>query len=133
MEAQVVRIRRVVDERGQYRGIEGDGGIAPENVSGAVAAGANVIISGSSMFKDPEGLGHAVTELRRLAEAARSCGCDGPRPPCCPPRSPWAARGARPATPATSRRSALRPGTAPQRVVEGTSGAVRVDLGGSRI
>ena len=39
---------------------------------GAVAAGANVLISGSSMFKDPEGLAHAVDELRRTAEAARA-------------------------------------------------------------
>ncbi|MFP5579729.1 MAG: ribulose-phosphate 3-epimerase [Acidimicrobiia bacterium] len=72
MEPKVARIRRWVQDRGLDCDIEVDGGISPDTVSGAVAAGANVIISGSSMFKDPEGLGHAVTELRRLAEAARS-------------------------------------------------------------
>jgi ribulose-phosphate 3-epimerase len=72
MEPKVARIRRWIEERGHDCDIEVDGGISPETVSGAVAAGANVIISGSSMFKDPEGLSHAVTELRRLAEAARS-------------------------------------------------------------
>jgi ribulose-phosphate 3-epimerase len=72
MEPKVATIRRWIMERGHECDIEVDGGISPDTVSGAAAAGANVIISGSSMFKDPEGLGHAVTELRRLAEAARS-------------------------------------------------------------
>ena len=40
-------------------------------LAGAVAAGANVLISGSSLFKDPDGLEHAVADLRARAEAAR--------------------------------------------------------------
>jgi ribulose-phosphate 3-epimerase len=72
MEPKVATIRRWIIDRGHDCDIEVDGGISPQTVRGAVAAGANVVISGSSMFKDPEGLGHAVTELRRLAEAARS-------------------------------------------------------------
>lgn len=72
MEPKVATIRRWVMEGGHDCDIEVDGGISPDTVRGAVAAGANVVISGSSMFKDPQGLGHAVSELRRLAEAARS-------------------------------------------------------------
>ena len=72
MEPKVATIRRWIIDGGHDCDLEVDGGISPDTVRGPVAAGANVIISGSSMFKDPEGLGHAVTELRRLAEAARS-------------------------------------------------------------
>ena len=72
MEPKVATIRRWIMDGGHDCDLEVDGGISPDTVRGPVAAGANVVISGSSMFKDPEGLGHAVTELRRLAEAARS-------------------------------------------------------------
>jgi ribulose-phosphate 3-epimerase len=48
-----------------------DGGIGPDTVAGAVAAGANVLVAGSALFRDPEGLEHAVTELRAKAEAAQ--------------------------------------------------------------
>ena len=72
MEPKVATIRRWIMDGGHDCDIEVDGGISPDTVRGPVAAGANVVISGSSMFKDPEGLGHAVTELRRLAEAARA-------------------------------------------------------------
>ncbi|HEX4903437.1 MAG TPA: ribulose-phosphate 3-epimerase [Acidimicrobiales bacterium] len=72
MEPKVATIRRWIVDGGHDCDLEVDGGISPETVRGAVAAGANVLISGSSMFKDPEGLTHAVEELRRIAEGARS-------------------------------------------------------------
>lgn len=72
MEPKVATIRRWIMEGGHDCDLEVDGGISPDTVRGPVAAGANVVISGSSMFKDPAGLAHAVTELRRLAEDARS-------------------------------------------------------------
>jgi hypothetical protein len=31
-----------------------------------------MLIAGSALFRDPEGLPHAVAELRRLAEQARA-------------------------------------------------------------
>ena len=40
-------------------------------MAGAAAAGANVLVAGSALFKDPDGLGHAVEELRTRAEATR--------------------------------------------------------------
>ncbi len=51
--------------------LEVDGGIGPSTVAGAAAAGANVLVSGSALYRDPNGLEHAVTDLRRLAETAR--------------------------------------------------------------
>ena len=42
-----------------------------DTVAGAVSAGANVIVAGSALYRDPEGLEHAVTELRAAAESAR--------------------------------------------------------------
>jgi ribulose-phosphate 3-epimerase len=51
--------------------LEVDGGIAPDTVAGAVTAGADVLVAGSALFRDPAGLDHAVRELRARAEAAR--------------------------------------------------------------
>ena len=64
----------MIDGRGMSDRIEleVDGGIAPATVAGAVRAGANMLIAGSALFRDPEGLPHAVAELRRLAEQARA-------------------------------------------------------------
>lgn len=51
--------------------LEVDGGIAPDTVADVVGAGANVLVAGSALFRDADGLAHAVTELRERAEAAR--------------------------------------------------------------
>ena len=72
MVPKVATIRRWILDGGHDCDIEVDGGISPATVQGPAAAGANVLISGSSMFKDPQGLGHAVDELRALAEATRN-------------------------------------------------------------
>ena len=50
--------------------VEVDGGIGPATVAGAAAAGANVLVAGSALFRDPLGLAHAVTDLRERAAAA---------------------------------------------------------------
>ena len=50
--------------------LEVDGGISPTTVAGAAAAGANVLVAGSALFKDKTGLGHAVGEIRALATSA---------------------------------------------------------------
>lgn len=72
MEPKVATIRRWIVDGGHDCDLEVDGGISLDTVSGAVTAGANVLISGSSMFADPHGLAHFVDELRRTAEAARA-------------------------------------------------------------
>ena len=74
MERKITEVRRMIDERGfsERIDLEVDGGISRTSVTGATAAGANVLIAGSALYKDPEGLEHAVTELRELANAARN-------------------------------------------------------------
>jgi len=72
MEPKIAEIRRMIDDagRGDLIDLEVDGGIAPDTVRGAVSAGANVLVAGSALYRDPDGLGHAVAELRTRAEAA---------------------------------------------------------------
>ncbi len=74
MEPKIGEVRELLDAHGMSDRIEieVDGGIAPATIAGAVRAGANMLIAGSALFRDPEGLPHAVSELRRLAEQARS-------------------------------------------------------------
>jgi len=71
MEPKIAEVRRMVLDGGHDVDIEVDGGIAPATIQGAAAAGANVLVAGSALYRDPEGLAHAVSELRDLAEATR--------------------------------------------------------------
>jgi ribulose-phosphate 3-epimerase len=73
MEPKIREIRSMLDEAGlsDTVDLEVDGGIGPSTIAGAAAAGANVLIAGSALYKDPEGLEHAVSDLRARAEAAR--------------------------------------------------------------
>ena len=50
--------------------IEVDGGISADTVAGAARAGARALVAGTGLYKDPEGLEHAVKDLRRRAEEA---------------------------------------------------------------
>ncbi|HEY4378491.1 MAG TPA: ribulose-phosphate 3-epimerase [Acidimicrobiales bacterium] len=70
MEPKVAELRALIVARGLDIDIEVDGGIGPKTIAGAAAAGANVLVAGSALFRDPEGLGHAVDDLRARAEAA---------------------------------------------------------------
>jgi ribulose-phosphate 3-epimerase len=70
MESKVAEVAAMIGER--PIDLEVDGGIGPDTVAGATAAGANVLVSGSALYRDPEGLSHAVADLRARAEAARS-------------------------------------------------------------
>lgn len=72
MEPKVAEVRAMVDASGYDVHVEVDGGIGPSTIAGAAAAGANVLVAGSALFRDPQGLGHAVSELRALATAART-------------------------------------------------------------
>ena len=71
MEPKVAELRRLVLEGSHDVDIEVDGGIGPSTIEGAARAGANVLVAGSALYRDPEGLAHAVTELRTLAEGTR--------------------------------------------------------------
>jgi ribulose-phosphate 3-epimerase len=50
--------------------LEVDGGISPETVGAAAAAGANVIVAGSSIFSS-DGYRAAIEDLRRRAAEAQ--------------------------------------------------------------
>ncbi|HVL04285.1 MAG TPA: ribulose-phosphate 3-epimerase, partial [Acidimicrobiales bacterium] len=70
MEPKVAEIAAMVAASGRDIDIQVDGGISPSTVAGAAAAGANILVAGSALYKDPEGLEHAVSDLRARAEAA---------------------------------------------------------------
>ena len=72
MEPKIRRLREVIVERGLDVDIEVDGGIAPDTVAGAASAGANVLVAGSALFRDEQGLDHAVADLRERAEVSRA-------------------------------------------------------------
>ena len=72
MEPKVREVRALIDAAGLDVDVEVDGGIGPDTVAGAAAAGANVLVAGSALYADPAGLAHAVATLRAKAEAARA-------------------------------------------------------------
>lgn len=62
---------KIRELRARYDGnIEVDGGIGPDTIAGASAAGANWLVAGSALYRDPDGLEHAVKDLRARAEAS---------------------------------------------------------------
>ena len=72
MEPKIRELRALIAAQGMSDAVdvEVDGGIGPSNVAAAVEAGANILVAGSALYRDPEGLEHAVTDLRARAEAA---------------------------------------------------------------
>jgi len=70
MEPKIEEIRGMIEAGGHDVDVEVDGGIGPSTIAGAASAGANVLVAGSALYRDPEGLGHAVSDLRSRAEAA---------------------------------------------------------------
>jgi ribulose-phosphate 3-epimerase len=72
MEPKIREVRRMITERGltDRVDLEVDGGIGPSTIAAAAGAGANILIAGSALYRDPEGLGHAVADLRARATAA---------------------------------------------------------------
>jgi ribulose-phosphate 3-epimerase len=73
MEPKIAQVRAMIDAAGlaDTVDLEVDGGISSSTVSGAAAAGANLLIAGSALYRHPDGLSAAVAELRSLASAAR--------------------------------------------------------------
>ncbi|TVR20386.1 MAG: ribulose-phosphate 3-epimerase [Ilumatobacter sp.] len=73
MEPKIREVRSMLTAsgRGDAVDLEVDGGIGLQTIAGATAAGANVLVAGSALYRDPEGLGHAVDALRAAAAAAR--------------------------------------------------------------
>ena len=72
MECKIREVRDMITAAGlgDRIHVEVDGGISASTVAGAASAGANLLIAGSALFKHPDGLTAAVSELRNLATAA---------------------------------------------------------------
>lgn len=70
MEPKISRVREMIAATGRPIAVEIDGGVGNETVAGAVRAGARSLVAGSALFEDPDGIGHAVDELRGRAHAA---------------------------------------------------------------
>jgi ribulose-phosphate 3-epimerase len=71
MEPKIAEARALIDRSGFPVELEVDGGVGPATIAGAAAAGADVFVAGSALFRDPSGLEHAVADLRERALAAR--------------------------------------------------------------
>jgi ribulose-phosphate 3-epimerase len=68
---KIRRARRLLDERGREGALlEVDGGITPDTAGRVAAAGAEVLVAGSAVYRSPEGVAAAVASLRAAAEAA---------------------------------------------------------------
>jgi len=59
------RVRRALDEQRLGAELEVDGGVKPENTARIVAAGATVLVAGSAVFDDPDGVDVALAKFRR--------------------------------------------------------------------
>ncbi len=67
---KVRRLASLMSAQGSRAEIEVDGGITPENAGGLVAAGAQVLVAGSSVFNGQASVAENVAALRRAIEAS---------------------------------------------------------------
>src|SRR5207244_12397192 len=58
-------LRAALDERRSAADLEVDGGIKPENARDLAQAGASVIVAGSAVYLDPDGVMSALAKFRR--------------------------------------------------------------------
>jgi ribulose-phosphate 3-epimerase len=70
MEPKITAVAEMIAESGFDIELEVDGGVNEKTVAGAAAAGARILVAGSGLYKHPDGLGAAVSSLRKLAEEA---------------------------------------------------------------
>jgi len=57
-------LRAALDAAGSRAELEVDGGIKPENAKAAADAGASVLVAGSAVFLDPDGVSAALAKFR---------------------------------------------------------------------
>ena len=62
---KVRALRSLLDDRGSTAELEVDGGIKPENARALAAAGASVLVAGSAVYLDPDGVSAALAKFRR--------------------------------------------------------------------
>ena len=71
MEPKIAEARAMIDASGFDIELEVDGGIGPDTIAGAAAAGADAFISGSALWRYPS-FAEGVRDLRERAETARA-------------------------------------------------------------
>lgn len=64
---KIAAVRRALDKNKSAAELEVDGGIKPENAERVVRAGATVLVAGSAIYGDPEGIEPAIKRLRACA------------------------------------------------------------------
>ena len=62
---KVRTLRAALDTRGLTAELEVDGGIKPENAKDAARAGASVLVAGSAVYLDPDGVAAALAKFRK--------------------------------------------------------------------
>ena len=67
---KIRRIRKMIDDQGLDVRIQVDGGMNEETVARCAAAGADVFVAGTTIFRHPAGCAEAVAGLRRAAQTA---------------------------------------------------------------
>jgi ribulose-phosphate 3-epimerase len=67
MEPKIAEAAALIEASGHDVEIEVDGGISPDTVGGAAAAGARILVAGSALYKHEGGLADAVATLRARA------------------------------------------------------------------
>ena len=71
MEPKIAAAQRLIAASGHSLELEVDGGIGPDTIAGAAAAGADVFVSGSALWRYPS-FAEGVADLRARAERARA-------------------------------------------------------------
>jgi ribulose-phosphate 3-epimerase len=69
--ARVRQARALLDAAGSAARLEVDGGVTPDNAAAVVAAGADVLVAGSAVFRHPEGARGGVAAMRNAITGAR--------------------------------------------------------------
>ena len=72
--SKIARLRAMIEQHGARCDLEVDGGIHSETAPLVVKAGANVLVAGSAVFGDPNGVAAGIQRLRQAIEAAEAPG-----------------------------------------------------------
>ena len=75
--SKITRLRAMIEQHGARCDLEVDGGIHAETAPLAVKAGANVLVAGSAVYGDREGVAAGIRRLRQAVEAVEASGSPG--------------------------------------------------------
>ncbi len=75
--SKITRLRAMIEQHGARCDLEVDGGIHAETAPLAVKAGANVLVAGSAVYGDREGVAAGIRRLRQAVEASGEDGTAG--------------------------------------------------------